>query len=193
MHVVVFAEPPLPGRCLGPLLAAHEPAWTAGLHAAMLRDTLDGLQALTAARTFHVVTDADAEGVDALARHVPPPWEVARAAPEGAGVHVYARSDAPSAPIEPLMEALAERPARGVVLGSWVFAGPREVLADAPWGTPELAALLRVRCTRLGLPIATLPPALVVAGPSDVLALSDELRRHPERAPRTAQFLVTRG
>jgi hypothetical protein len=33
MRVGVFAELPLPGRCLPRLLAAHTPEWVAGLYA----------------------------------------------------------------------------------------------------------------------------------------------------------------
>ena len=85
----VLARAPLPGRCKTRLLAAYGPEWVAGLCAAMLRDTLDGLQAVTA--DAYVVfaapvpispasgDDAAAHAglaVDVLARHVPRPWEL---------------------------------------------------------------------------------------------------------------------
>ena len=67
----VFAEAPLPGACLTGLLAAHAPEWVAGLYAAMLRDTLDGLLSITADRYVVLAPDDDHA---VLARHAPAPW-----------------------------------------------------------------------------------------------------------------------
>ncbi|MBX3222903.1 MAG: hypothetical protein KF795_20490 [Labilithrix sp.] len=217
-RIAVLAEPPLPGRCLPDLLAAHEPEWIAGLCAAMLRDTLDGLQSLDAS-DYVVFAPPDDEALDALARHVPAPWRIAASvdaagafttlglasdAPDG--VTLLARSDAPSAPIEPLValfsadgEAPSDAPL--AILGpseegrAWLLGARRigDLAADLPWASPELAATVRVRCARAGVPLEELPRATIVDTPSAVLALLEELRRHPERAPRAAQFVVTRG
>jgi glycosyltransferase A (GT-A) superfamily protein (DUF2064 family) len=78
MIVGVLAEPPLPGECKKSLLAAHGADWVAGFYAAMLRDVLDGAQAI-AADDYVVLATA---GVDALERQVPVPWRVV-AQPDG--------------------------------------------------------------------------------------------------------------
>jgi glycosyltransferase A (GT-A) superfamily protein (DUF2064 family) len=207
----VLARAPVPGRVKTRLLAAHEGAWVAGLYAAMLRDTLDGLQMVTA--SAYVVLAREEEGLEVLARHVPTPWDL-RAGPsavdealatlhERADVAVIAGSDAPSFPTEPLVEAL-----EGGLRSEDVVVGPSEsgglyliatrvrdprLLRDIPLTTPAALDVMRVRCKELGLQLRELPRWYQVREPSDVLALLDEMRKHPDRAPRTAQFLVTRA
>ena len=203
-RIAVLAEVPLPGRCLPSLLAAHAPEWVAGLYAAMLRDTLDGLQSIDASEYVVLATDDDA--ASALAAHVPAPWRIvagvvdASAAFASLGATILSRSDAPSAPIMPVLEALAASGGTpSVMLGpsedgrAWLIGAPgRDTLvANLPWGSPELAATMRVRCTKSSIMLRELPIATIVDQPSSVLALLEELRRHPERAPRTAQFVVT--
>ena len=124
--VGVLAGAPLPGRCKCGLLAAHSPEWVAGLHAAMLRDTLDGLQSIEAAHYLVFVEDPDPEALAALARHVPLPWELVPQAGDdrdarldhafdvlfarGVTFAVLAASDAPSAPTDAL-DAASRDPA----------------------------------------------------------------------------------
>jgi len=217
--VGVLASAPLAGRCKPGLLAAHCPVWVAGLHAAMLRDTLDGLQAVDAAHYLVFVDDADAEALATLARHVPGPWELvaqvgadrgerlehafATLFARGASFAVLAASDAPSAPNDALVEAVSDTVRRDdpVVApsedgGYHVLGLPRplpRLLHDLPWGTPAVLETLRVRARAEALTLRELPAWYDVDHPSDVLRLVDELRKHPERAPRTAQFLVTSG
>jgi glycosyltransferase A (GT-A) superfamily protein (DUF2064 family) len=154
---------------------------------------------------------------ETLARHVPAPWEVLaqeggdRAAcmmhafgvmfQRGAGYALLAASDAPSVPTEPLTEALANEATRTEVVvgpsedgGQYVLGMPRvepRLMHDVPWGTPAVMELTRARCLELGLTLHVLPAWYDVDSPSDVMRLFDELRKHPERAPRTAQFLIT--
>jgi glycosyltransferase A (GT-A) superfamily protein (DUF2064 family) len=64
------------------------------------------------------------------------------------------------------------------------------LLRDIPWSTPAVLETTRLRCRELGLTVRELPEWYGVDEPSDVLALLDEMRTNPERAPRTAQFLV---
>ena len=220
--VGVLASAPLPGRCKPGLLAAHSAEWVAGLHAAMLRDTLDGLQAIDAAHYVVFVADpgerADqALALETLARHVPAPWELVlqegadRGArlerafeslfARGASYVLVAASDAPSAPTEPLAAALLDGTTRERILvgpsddgGHYVLGMPRvepRLLHDMPWSTPALMETTRLRCREQSLVLHELPPWYDVDAPSDVMRLLDELRRHPERAPRSAQFLVT--
>ena len=178
----------------------------------MLRDTLDGLQSIDA-REYVVFAPVDDEATSALARHVPAPWQIvgdvgdvgaAMARLEGgSGLALVARSDAPSAAVERLVD-LASSPADApfAILGpaeggdAWLVGIARTdplLVRDLPWASPELAATVRVRCTRAALALHELPPATVVDEPSAVLTLLDELRRFPERAPRTAHYVVTRG
>ena len=215
----VLASAPLPGRCQRGLLAAHSPEWVAGLHAAMLRDTLDGLQAIEAAHHVMFVEDADAEALASLARHVPAPWELVPLRSEERGARLeeafdtllgrgvayalLAASEAPSAPTDELAGATLDPALReGLVVspsedGGFLALGTARALpgvfADLPWETPALLDTLRLRCRERGIELHALTPWYGVDAPCDVLRLIDELRSHPERAPRTAQFLITSG
>ncbi|MDB4938775.1 MAG: hypothetical protein JWP87_5747 [Labilithrix sp.] len=227
----VMARAPVPGRCKTRLLAAHPAEWVTGLYAAMLRDTLDGLQSVTADDYVVFVapvppapgeeTDEDARtklAFDVLARHVPAPWElVAQEGAElgarvehalgvmferGADYALLSGCDAPSVPTETLAELFADDTLatnRDVLVGPSEDGGyyaigmsrvePR-LLRDMPWSTPAVMETTRVRCRELGLTLRELPTWYDVDEPSDVLKLLDEMRTNPERAPRTAQFLV---
>jgi rSAM/selenodomain-associated transferase 1 len=227
----VMARAPLPGRCKARLLAAHSADWVAGLYAAMLRDTLDGLQSVAADAYLVFVEpveampgeDTDDEvltklAFDVLGRHVPVPWELVlqQGADQGARMEqaltamfdrgatyaLLAGSDAPSFPTEPLAALFAED---GLANPGEVLLGPSEgggyyligmsrveprLVRDIPWSTPAIMDATRLRCRELGLTIRELPRWYDVEEPSDVMKLLDEVRKHPERAPRTAQFLV---
>lgn len=223
----VLAEPPLPGRCKTALLTAYGDTWVSGLHAAMLRDTLDGLQFVNADAwiVFALPSDHDGpEGEAALARHAPVPWEVvalrerersaqmreafavldahARTyAPGEAGYSVVVSSDAPSSPTEQLASLLAQDDLAERVLlgptdgGGYYLIGAHQpkgrLFEDIPWETPAELEITRLRCRELSLPIVELPPWYEVDAPSQVMRLLEEIAKHPERAPRTAQFLVT--
>jgi len=226
-----MARAPLPGQCKPRLLAAHSAEWVAGLSAAMLRDTLDGLQSVTADDYVVFVApvppapgeEADREArtklaFDVLARHVPAPWElVAQEGDDlgarvehalgvmferGAGYALLSGSDAPSFPTEPLAEAFADdtlATQRDVLVGPsedggyYVIGMSRvetRLVRDMPWSTPAVMETTRLRCSELGLTLRELPKWYDVNEPSDVMRLLDEVRKHPERAPRTAQFLT---
>ena len=221
--VGVMAGAPLPGRCKPKLLAAYAPEWVAGLVAAMLRDTLDGLQWVSAEHylVFVAPNDAgaeeDARAFDVLQRHVHAPWELLpqAAADQGARVeHAFgvmfargvsyallAASDAPSAPTDALAEASSDEATRREILvgpnedgGYHVIGMPHvepRLMHDIPWSTTQVMETTRERCRERSLALRELPQWYAVDEPGDVLRLLDELRRHPERAPRTAQFLFT--
>jgi uncharacterized protein len=222
----VLAEAPVPGRCKTKLLAAYGADWVSGLYAAMLRDTLDGLQSIDA-DAYVVFAEPVADepagaerAVAVLERHAPRPWVIVpqRAAEIGARVEhalshlldraagevaVLAVSDAPSFPTAPLEAALAgAESSEQLVLGPsedggvYVVATSRlepRLFPDAPWGTPALLETARVRCRALGIELRELPTWYDIDEPSDVLRLLDELRKAPELAPRTAQYLATRS
>lgn len=222
LAIGVLVQPPIPGVCKPRLLAAHSAEWVAGLYAAMLRDTLDGLQLVDAEHYVVLVAaedDARETAHDALARHVPAPWEIAflegndRATrAESALAQLFARGasyallcagDAPSAPTEPLLAALEGARARGAILigpsedgGELVLGMPKllpRLVHDIPWGTPAVVDTTRLRSRELALPYEELPASYDVDEPSDVMRLIEELRKHPERAPRTAHYLVTKA
>lgn len=225
----VMAHAPVPGRCKPGLLAGHGAEWVASLYAAMLRDTLDGLQSVAADEYLVFVAplgpapgeeeDEHARtklALDVLARHVPAPWElVAQTGEElgarvehalqtmferGAGYALLSGSDAPTFPTEPLVDAFASERTKSAVLigpsedgGYYTIGMPRlepRLVRDIPWSTPAVTQMTRVRCKEVGLALEELPKWYGVNEPSDVLVLVEELRKHPERAPRTAQFLV---
>jgi rSAM/selenodomain-associated transferase 1 len=227
----VMARAPLPGRCKTRLLAAHGAEWVASLYAAMLRDTLDGLQSVTADHYVVFVApvppapgeEGDPQALtklafDVLARHVPAPWElVAQQGDDlgtrmehafgvmferGASYALLSGSDAPTFPTEPLAEAFADD---ALAAQHDVLVGPSEdggyyaigmsrveprLLRDIPWSTPAVMETTRRRCKELGVTLRELPKWYDVDEPSDVMRLLDEVRKHPERAPRTAQFLA---
>jgi len=211
----VLASAPLPGRCKPELLSAHGAEWVAGLYAAMLRDTLDGLNAIEAER---YVVFARNDDVPALEPHVHAPWsiDVAEAGDPGARyvnafedlltsatIAIVASADAPSFPVDPVANALTRMgdsdapqgilaPTEGGTTYLLALNRPSPtVLRDAAWNTPALVETIRIRARDASLPLIELPPWYAVEAPSDVLRLIDELRAFPERAPRTAQFLVT--
>lgn len=221
--VGVLAEPPIPGACKTKLLAAYGPDWIAGLSAAILRDMLDGAQAIAADDyvVFTKSTPSSQEALEVLVRHVPVPWKIvaqpneergeriahafvtlAERAGEGAANAVLFTADAPSFDIEPLTKALLEEgvPDRALLIAPseggevWALAASRfdpAVLRELPWGTPALVETMRLRCRELGIAIREVPAWYTVDEPSDVYRLLDEIRKHPDRAPRSAQYLVT--
>lgn len=220
--VGVLAEPPLAGDCKKTLLAAYGPEWVAGLYAAMLRDVLDGAQAI-AADDYVVLTTATPTAqaaLEVLVRHVPVPWKIVAQEAEERGArieHAFASlaerfageptkillftADAPSFDIDPLGAGLAADLSDGSLVVApaengevWALAAERfdpRVLRDLPWGTPAVVETLRVRARELGIALRETPPWYTVDQPSDVLRLLDELRKHPDRAPRSAQYVVT--
>jgi uncharacterized protein len=211
MKVGVLAEPPLPGECKKGLLAAHGPDWIVGFYAAVLRDMLDGAQAIGADDYVIFAT----RGLDVLERQVPVPWRVVLQPGEERGsrvAHAFETlgertvlftADAPSFDVGPLASALLEEEVEeeaplvvvpsesGDVCALFSSRFDPVLVRDLPWGTPAIADTLRLRCRELGIAVRDVPPWYTVDQPSDVLRLLDELRKHPDRAPRCAQYLVT--
>lgn len=172
MIIAVFAEIPLPGRCLKNLIPYNDEGWLARLSAAMLRDTLDGLEIVPADR--HVVLaatndDRDEEGRRALERHLPLPWTFAESVShlDISDGFIVATPLAPAAHIEDLI-ALVAKDAFQVVGEGWLYG-------------------VRAECKDLVM----LPPSTIVDSQPALELLLDELRRNHERAPRTAQLAMT--
>lgn len=220
--VGVLAEAPLPGRCKPRLLAAHGPEWACGLYAAMLRDLLDGAQAIDADDYVVLASPEPSaqEALEVLVRHVPVPWKIVAQPSSDHGGRIQhgletllergggepARAvlftaDAPSFDTEPVaaaVTALGEAPTlvvapgeRGELRVLATTQPPGELLRDLPWDTSAVVPTIRVRCKELGVPLEELPAWYTIDEPSDVLRLIEELRKHPDRAPRSAQFVAT--
>lgn len=220
--VGVLAEPPLPGRCKQRLLAAYGAEWVAGLYAAMLRDLLDGAQAIDGDDYVVLTTPEPSaqEALEVLVRHVPVPWKlVAQPSRErGARIQhgldslldrggaeparaVLFTADAPSFDTAPIADAVAALGEDATLVVAPAESGEiralatarlrRELFRDLPWETPGVVDTIRVRCRDLDVPLRELPRWYEVDGPSDVLRLIEELRQHPDRAPRSAQFIAT--
>ncbi len=214
--ICVVARAPLLGVAKPKIAEWLGPEFAVKLHGAMLRDTLDGLNAIEAAR--YVTTYLAEDGaLGALAHHVHPPWEL-MAQPGrdlasamhhaveafGTGALLLVRSDSPAALTEPIEEALreVERGDTDVVLaptedGGWHFIAMKEparkLFEDIPWNTDAVADRTRAICQELSLRVRELPPTYDVDSQQDMEKLVAELKAHPERAPRTAEFLVRNG
>lgn len=174
MIIAVYAEVPLPGRCLRELIPYNDEGWLARLSAAMLRDTLDGLENFPAERYLVLPREEISdEERKVLERHIPLPWELGTPRDlDRVNDLVVARTEAPSADLQPLFDVDASEP----------FAVIGRSSSGAPW-------LLGVRAECKDL--VTLPPAVLVDSQPTLDALCEELRQHHERAPRTALLVMT--
>ena len=140
---------------------------------------------------------------------MPVPWRVVVQPDEERGsriAHAFASfgeravlftGDAPSFDVDPFARLLEEEgvvavPSEGGELCAIAASKFDPALVrDLPWGTPAVFETLRLRARELGIQLKEAPPWYTVDQPSDVMRLLDELRKHPERAPRSAQYLVT--
>lgn len=215
--ICVVARAPLAGRCKPKIAKVFGPEFAAKLCAAMLRDTLDGLNAIDVDR--HVTTYLVEDGATAaLGNHVHPPWALAPQ-PEGdlgcAIVHaaetfgkdgplLLARTDSPTFDTDEAEKALKRLTSdeADVVLaptadGGFHFIATRtfapRMFEDVPWSTAEVVTTIRARCAELALRLEELPEHYDVDSQEDLERLVMELKAHPNRAPRTAEFLVRNG
>jgi hypothetical protein len=211
----VLAWAPTAGACLPKIAPSIGDENAAKLYAAMLRDTLDGFLHGPFDR-FMVFGATEQGGLAVLARHVHAPWELVAQrgttlndrlanamsdAAAGGGAVVVARSDVPTAPTSDLERAAAHLAApRGAILGAterggaWLvgLSAPADpqVFRVAPWTADGAAAKTRAFYTERGLGLLELGEAYDVSTEADVDRLAAELRRHPERGPRSADFFV---
>ncbi len=211
LTVFVIADAPAPGACLPELVTSVGEPSTARLYAAVLRDTLDGFLDADAQR-FVVLGPPGCE--DVLGRHVHAPWVVElvagdldarlRHALAGAGGHavVVARGDVPTAPMTSLAAitrhlreatapraAVAPRDDAGGEPGAAWLVGLSH--ADA---SPELtsfaSAANAARAGYSGDALLVGDAAYAIVGLDDLNRLSAEVRSHPDRGPRCADFFV---
>ena len=221
LAVGVMARAPLPGGCKTRLLAVYDRHWVADLYAAMLGDTLDAFGRLDAVTRIVFVAPSDDERAEAaLEPHVPRGWQIVVQRGDDLGARIehafgvlftsgadcalVSGSDAPTLALAPLNAALSSMgDGRDEVLlapcddGGYSLVAltrpqPR-LFASMPWSTPRVLGETRERALAAGLQIRELPNGYDVDAPADVARLAEELRRAPERAPRTAAALKTRA
>ncbi len=212
LTLAVMARPPVPGRCKTRLAEGIGAAGAARLYEAMLLDTLHGLARIPGR---HVVLAApENDGVAALRRLAPEPWEIVeqRGADLGERLANGMRdlwqghllclldSDSPTLPFDRLAETLAQpREEKTVIVGpcddgGYYLIGSTSLetgIFDAiPWSTAAVMESTRARCATLGLAIEALPTGFDVDSAADLVRLRAELARDPAAAPRTAACLA---
>jgi glycosyltransferase A (GT-A) superfamily protein (DUF2064 family) len=213
LAIGVMARAPVPGRCKKNLAEVLGAAGAARLYAAMLRDTLEARSRIPAVRYVVLVAPEDG-GVAELRAIVPAPWEVlaqngatmeARLAHalsilgDGGGSVVLMDGDAPTVSASGLAKALHSfGGGRRALLGPCndgacyllgVTTVDLALVQGAPKSTKDLLFFARSRFRELGLDVEELPTAYDVEHPPALERLRVELAAHPERAPRTAQYL----
>jgi rSAM/selenodomain-associated transferase 1 len=210
----VMARAPVPGRCKTRLAASVGDSRAAELCRVMLLDTLASIERTFARSRLVVMAAPEHDGPAILRTLAPSRWEIVeqkgedlgmrlahafRALGAGSGPTALVDSDSPTASWESAERALLRlRGPRQVCMGPcvdggyWLIAMTTIVLGileGISWSTPTVAADTRARCAALGLTLEELPMGRDVDGPDDLVWLRDELRRRPERAPRTAAAL----
>jgi hypothetical protein len=212
--IAVMARAPVPGRCKTRLAASVGDAQAAELCRAMLLDTLASIERTFTQTRLVVMAAPEHDGVALLRAIAPPRWEIVVQEGEGLGVRLaraftsladggapvaLVDSDSPTVSWEAAARALARlRGPRRACMGPctdggyWLIAMTTielGILEGISWSTPAVAGETRARCAALGLKLEELPVGRDVDGPDDLAWLRDELRRRPERAPRTATML----
>jgi rSAM/selenodomain-associated transferase 1 len=207
--VVVMAKAPRKGFVKTRLAGACD---VVQLSECMLRDTLALVQALPGVQ---VAVMCPTEDVAEIAARLPPEVRVAGQAGSGlaaALVSVFAHflpdfrrviavdSDSPHLPLAFLHSAFELLETSDVVVGPTEDGGYYLVGASAahprlfdaaPLGTGSARDALLANARALGLSVAFTDPWYDVDVPADLRRLSAELRREPERAPRTAALLAS--
>jgi hypothetical protein len=209
----LMSRAPVAGRCKTRLIPDLGARGAANLTAAMLQDSLVAFDRLPVARKVLLAAPED-HGVAVLKTFAPAGWEVvpqlgddlgrrmlrAMKTLSGAGdAVVLVGSDAPTAPLEPLAQALPRLTGEMRALlgpaddgGYWLIgltSPSPEVFRDVPWSTKLVLPRTRERLRAAGFTWEELPAAYDVDEPADLARLRAELAAHPERAPKTAALL----
>lgn len=207
MPVLVVAKAPATGRSKTRLVPPLTPEQAAGLHEALLLDTIESCRGETDDVRLLCATRDDAEALGELAPGLP------RVVQEGEGLEDALRlgiarhvsegptaivsSDVPGLPGGSLEAAFAALwDGADVVLGPasdggyWLVAmreAHDEPFRDIPWSTPAVLAVTRERCEAAGLRLAELAAWRDIDTPVDL----EHVLRHGDRArgPRTFAFL----
>jgi hypothetical protein len=214
--VAIMAKVPRPGevktRLCPPLLAVE----AAALYRCFLLDKIASVGALVDAHPVIAYTPADAcAEVGALA----PGFALLPQRGPDLGARLYATlsgllqqghraaiavdSDTPTLPLDFLQRAvdLLSRPGPDVVLGPTedggyyligVRAAHRELFADVPWSTSEVAEVTLRRAAKAGLETARLPSWFDVDTAEDLERLRTSLAAAPATASQTSGWLASR-
>jgi rSAM/selenodomain-associated transferase 1 len=209
--VLVVAKAPASGRSKTRLVPPLTAAQAAGLHEALLLDTLDACHASGADVRILVGSPEDVAELALLAPGVPLVTQegrgLAQALERGIAAHVaggpcaVVSSDVPGLPDgAPASAFAALADGADVVLGPavdggyWLLAlrAPHAApFRDIPWSTPAVAAVTRERCADAGLRLVELQPWRDVDTLVDLAALAAAAPL--PRAPRTSMVLAALG
>jgi uncharacterized protein len=212
--VVVMAKAPREGHVKTRLRGLYSPSEVVDLSECMLRDTLALVQALP---RVHAAVMCPSQDVTEIAARLPAGVHVMGQDGEGlaaALISVFKRfvadfrrviaidSDSPHLPPAVLDSAFAQLDTNDVVVGptedgGYYLVGASSVhprlFDSAPLGTCNAFDALRNNARVLGLSLGVTQSWYDVDVPADVSRLAADLRIEPARAPRTADFLSSRG
>ncbi|MGI8972873.1 MAG: TIGR04282 family arsenosugar biosynthesis glycosyltransferase [Gaiella sp.] len=205
--VLVVAKAPSAGRSKTRLVPPLTPEQAAGLHEALLVDTIAACRSASADVRILYASAGDAPALTKIAPDVPLVLQegrgLAAALERGIARHVVdgpcaiVSSDIPGVPQASLGRAFAELE-RGadVVIGPahdggyWLIAMREHHAApfrDIPWSTPAAAAVTRARCADAGLTVVELERWRDIDTLVDLAALAASTEAL--QAPRTRAFL----
>lgn len=207
-----MARAPVPGRCKTRLAKRIGDERAARLYEAMLRDTLEALEAAGFDRRVVMAAPED-DGVAALRAIAGAAWEVVEQRGADLGERLAGAFEALCAPPalvclvdsdSPLVPWRAlEAPLRACAASRQAVVGPcedggyylvgmtrfeRHLLTDIPWSTDRVLPTTRERAREADIPLMELPRSWDVDDVDDLERLAAELANGPERAPRTARL-----
>jgi rSAM/selenodomain-associated transferase 1 len=212
--LIVVAKKPVPGRTKTRLCPPLSPDAAADLYRCLLLDTLGLMQRLESADHSLAYTPTSAR--DYFARLLPNGFRLL--AQQGAdlgerlsyalGQHfelgyqrvVIMNSDGPTLPLACLQDAFAGLDRADVTLGpghdgGYYLIGMKrpypELFQRIAWSTEQVVPQTLAVCRRLGLTVNQLAEWYDVDVEADLDRLRRDLRREPERAPCTWNFLQT--
>ena len=212
--LIVVAKKPVPGRTKTRLCPPLSPDAAADLYRCLLLDTLGLMQRLESADHSLAYTPTSAR--DYFARLLPNGFRLL--AQQGAdlgerlsyalGQHfelgyqrvVIMNSDGPTLPLACLQDAFAGLDRADVTLGpghdgGYYLIGMKrpypELFQRIAWSTEQVVPQTLAVCRRLGLTVNQLAEWHDVDVEADLDRLRRDLRREPERAPCTWNFLQT--
>jgi rSAM/selenodomain-associated transferase 1 len=206
--LVIMAKAVRAGAVKTRLAACLPPEAIASLYGCLLDDTMALARSLDGVATAIMSPAADVEElrrtVDASMEVVPQTGTGLAAGLESVFEHFAGRtvafnSDTPHLPLVVLRQAFDALASCDLVVGPTHDGGYYLVGAKAPhpglfaasvMGTASALEMLLVRARKLGLSVRSTEEFYDVDVPADLSRLSEELRLAPQRAPRTAQWLV---
>lgn len=207
-RILVMAKAPIPGTVKTRLRLPPQAA--AGLQTALIADTVE--KARTLAPT--IVAGAPPDRLDLIRPLLPKDVDLIAQEPGDLGDRMLAGTrthfatspapvlvlgtDAPTLPPEAMEEAASALTVHGISIiqssdGGYVLLGLRwpveEVFRGVDWSTGVVFRQTLLRADAARLTVYEGEPWYDVDEPEDLVRLREELGAHPERAPRTADFL----